>query len=249
MRRYAILTVVLLASATQAFPQAKQPIVKSRGEGIAVNAMLAAPDPAARIRAANELLAKYADTEFKGYALYLEAEAYLQMGDTANTIVYGEQALEADPKNYQAAVLLATTYANTTKDSDLDKEEKLTKVTKYASDVLEALKTATNPNPRLSDAEWTAAKREFEGQCYYALGMVAVYHNKMDDAAADFQRVADQDTDATDLIRAGRALLLAKKYEQAIVWFDRAASSQTATEQIKKLAAIDKARAQAMLKR
>lgn len=249
MRRPATLIVVTAAAAGLAFPQAKQPKVKSRGEGQAVNAMLQAPDPASRIKAADDLLSKYADTEFKSYALYLEADAYSQSNDTAKTIVYGEQALDADAKNYNAAVLLAKTYAGTTKSTDLDKAEKLTKISKYANDAIEALKTADKPNPKMTDPEWAKIKDDFSGQCYYALGVVAVYNNKLDDAKQDFQKVADMDTDPTDLIRAGRALLDAKKYEAAVEWFDKAAAAPNANDAIKRIAAADKARAQAMIKK
>src|SRR6516164_2803958 len=68
----AIVTVGL-AAGSLAMAQMK---VKSRGEGTAVNAMLSAQDPDARIKASEDLLAKYADTSFKAYALYIEADAW-----------------------------------------------------------------------------------------------------------------------------------------------------------------------------
>jgi tetratricopeptide (TPR) repeat protein len=241
-------TIVLLLAGTQAFAQ-KQMKPKSAKEGQAINAMLQAQDPDARIKAADELVSKFADTDFKSYAYYLEADAYQQKGDNEKAIVYGEQALDADPKNYQAAVLLAKTYAGTTHANDLDKEEKLAKAVKYANQALESIKTAEKPNPQLTDAQWTEVKNDFDGQCYYALGIAAVFHNKMDEATANFTKVAELDSDPTDLIRAGRALLDAKKYEQAIPWFDKAAAAPNANAQIKDIAAKDKARAQAMIKK
>ena len=133
--------------------------------------------------------------------------------------------------------------------NDLDKEEKLTKAAKYANLGLEALKTAEKPNAQLPDAQWTEVKNDFEGQCHYALGTVAAYHNKMDEVTAEFQKVAEMDADPTDLIRAGRVLLDLKKPEAAIVWFDKAAASPAANAQIKDIATKDKARAQSMVKK
>jgi len=247
MRRFAILTAVLTVAAIQAFGQAKQLKVKSKKEGEAVNALISAQDPDARIKAADELITKFSDTDFKAYALYLEADAFAQKNDNEKTIVYGEQALESDPKNYQASVLLARTYATTTKNTDLDKAEKISKITKYANDSLELLKTAAKPNAQLTDQQWTDTKNDFAGQCYFALGVAAAYSNKMDDVTANFQKVAEMDADPTDLIRAGRVLLELKKWEAAIVWFDKAAGAANANQQIKDIAAKDKARAQAML--
>lgn len=247
MRRYAIFVTVLLA-ANSAFAQ-KQMKPKSKGEETAIRAMLSAQDPESRIKAADELITKYADTEFKGHALYVEAESYAQIGNNEKAIVFGEQTLEADPKNFQADVLLAKLYASTTKSTDLDKEEKLTKAAKFANDALEVLKTAEKPNPQLTDADWTSAKNDFAGQCYFALGIVAAFHNKMDEANESFTKVAEMDADPTDLIRAGRVLIDLKKYEASIPWFDKAAASPNATAQIKQIATNDKTRAQAMLKK
>jgi len=248
MRRYAILVTVLLA-ATSAFAQTKQMKPKSKGEEAAIRAMLGAQDPNARIKAADELITKYADTDFKAFALYLEADSYSQLGNNEKAIVYAEQTLDADPKNYQAGVLLAKLYASGTKSTDLDKEEKLTKAAKYANDAIENLKTAEKPNPQLTDPQWTEMKNDFAGQCYLALGIAAAFHNKMDDANANFTKVAEMDTDPIDLIRAGRALLDLKKYEASIPLFDKAAASANANAQVKQIAAGDKARAEAMLKK
>ncbi len=252
MRRSKTFAAVFLAgtllAGMPAFAQ-KQMKPKSKKEADAIQAMLSAQDPDARIKAADELITKFADTEFKAYALYLEADSYQQKGDNDKAIVFGEQTLEADPKNYQAAVLLAKTYAGTTHNNDLDKEEKLTKATKYANQALEALKTAEKPNPQLPDAQWADVKKDFEGQCYYATAIVAAYHNKMDEVAADLDKVATMDTDPTDLIRAGRALLDAKKYAEAVPWFDKAIASPNANAQIKDIATKDKARAQAMIRK
>lgn len=249
MRRFttlAAVTVTAALSISSAFAQ-KMLKPKSPKEGQAINAMIQAPDPDARIKAADELITKFADTEFKGYALYLEADAYQQKGDAEKAIVYGEQCLEADPKNYQGAILLAKMYAQTTHVNDLDKAEKLGKVNKYGNLSLELLKTTEKPNAQLTDAQWTDIKKDFEGQIYFSLGVAAAYSNKMDDAKADFTKVAELDGDPTDLIRAGRALLDVKKYAEAVEWFDKAVASPNANDQIKKIAAGDKARATAML--
>jgi tetratricopeptide (TPR) repeat protein len=246
MRRSAVLAVLSLA-ATLAFAQTKQMKPKSKGEETAVRAMLGAQDPDARIKAADDLITKFADTEFKPYALYLEADAYAQKGDSDKAIVYGEQALEADPQSYQSAILLCKTYASTTHNNDLDKAEKIAKIEKYGHQGIEIIGTAAKPNPTLGDPEWTQIKNDLMGQAYLGLGIAAVFQNKIDDANTNFQKVADMDTDPTDLIRAGRALLDAKKYDQSLQWFDKAAAAPTANAQIKQIAANDKARAQSMM--
>jgi tetratricopeptide (TPR) repeat protein len=252
MRRIATTTTILFAgvfACAQLSPAQTKLKPKSNKEGQAFNAIIQAQDPDSRIKAADALITNFADTDFKSIALYLEAEAYVSKGDAEKAIVYAEQSVEADPKSYQALVLLAKTYASTTHVNDLDKEEKLKKTEKFATDGIEALKTAEKPNSQLTDAQWTEGKNDLAGQCYLALGIVATYRNKLDDAAANFQKVSEMDPDPTDLIRAGRALMDAKKYEQSLVWFDKAAALPQANAQVKQIAASDKARAQAQIKK
>ena len=90
------LIAALLMAGTLAMGQK----VKSKAEGEAVNAVLTATTPDQRIAAAENLLGKYKDTAFKSVVLQMEGEAYAQKGDGPNAIVYGDRAIEADPKNF-----------------------------------------------------------------------------------------------------------------------------------------------------
>jgi len=163
--------------------------------------------------------------------------------------VFGEQAIQADPKNYQAEVLLAKSYAAMTHNNDLDKADKVAKIEKNAKDALTNLQAATKPNPNLPDDQWNQIKNDLEGQAYYALGIAAIYGGKMDDATTDFQKVGELDQDPTDLIRGARAYMDAKKPEQAMQLLDKAAASPQANAQVKNIITSDKARAQAMMKK
>ena len=255
MRRFAILTTLIL-SGTLAFAQDKGaaaggPKVKSKAEGEAIMALQKAQqagDADAVIKASDELLTKFADTDFKAYTLGVEADAYLQKGDSAKAIVYGEQALEADPSSYTSSILLANVYAATTRPTDLDKEEKLKKAEKYANDGLALVAKAPKPNPQITDAQWDEAKKSEQAQAYQALAAVAVVRKKYDDGIAQYQKAIDLTGDPIMMIKAGRALLDAKKPAEAIAFFDKAAAAPNATAQAKQIAESDKKRAQSMQK-
>jgi hypothetical protein len=98
MKMKSLISALLLAG-TLAMGQPKP---KSQKEAEAVNAIITATTPDQKIAAADNLLSKYKDTAFKSLALQLEAEAYGQKGDGPNAIVYGDRAIEADPKNIHA---------------------------------------------------------------------------------------------------------------------------------------------------
>jgi tetratricopeptide (TPR) repeat protein len=127
MKRFALLALCLLTAAaafaqTKANPKSSGPKM-SKGERDAVQALLQSQSPDDRIKAADNLITKFADTPYKSFALYQEADAYEQKGDHTTAIVYSEQALDADPKNFDAEILLANVTAGQTKDTDLDKTE------------------------------------------------------------------------------------------------------------------------------
>jgi tetratricopeptide (TPR) repeat protein len=255
MRRLAILTVCTLAAAA-AFaqgppanaPSAPKKVVKTgpgpktQAEQQAVQALLQAQTPDDIIKAAEEVVTKFPSSDFKSFALEREGEAYLQKNDNAKAIVYGEQALEADPMNFDADNLLANVLAATTRETDLDKEEKLSKADKYAHD---SLTTLEGPKPWMyGDAQWVKVKSAAASQAYQALGNTALVRKKTDEAVADFQKGIDANPDPILMIRTGRALLTAKKPDEAIVWFDKAINAPDVPANIKGIAQTDKLRAQ-----
>jgi tetratricopeptide (TPR) repeat protein len=257
MRLRTLLTTCLLgalvasgAAFAQTKPAAaapKGPGPKSPAEAQAINAVIQAQTqpPDEMIKAVDALLAKYADTAYKSFALELEAEAYQHKNDNAKAIVYGEQALQADPKNFDAENLLANVTAATTRDTDLDKEEKLTKADKYAHDAIDTLEKDGKPPlmANLNDEQWTKTKNGAESLAWQALGTVALTRKKTDEAVADFQKGIELNPDPVLMIRAGRALLAARKPDDAIVYFQKVIDSADAPAQIKSIAEADKKRA------
>lgn len=259
MRRTALLAIGLLtalpgsqAAFAQNAPAAPQsvkkqkngPGPKSKGEAQAVTAVLQAQTPDDTIKAVDELLSKYADTDFKSFVLEIEAEAYQRKGDNTKAIVYGEQALQADPKNYNADVLLANIYAQTTRDTDLDKDDKLGKAGKYANEALETLKTVEkSPLFNLTDEQWAKTKAAADAEAWQALGTVALVRKKDDEAVADFEKGLAENPDPVLMIRTGRALLAAKKPDEAITYFEKVMNSADAPAQIKSIAQADRVRA------
>src|ERR1700733_9762342 len=205
MRRLAILTVCSLAAAA-AFAQAPPanhraapkkvvkngPGPKTQAEQQAVQALLQAQMPDDVIKACDELVTKFPSTDFKAFALEREGEAWQQKNDNAKAIVFGEQALEAVPMNFDADNLLANVLAATTRDTDLDKEEKLAKADKYSHDAMEALEAGKPPLfAKASDEAWARTKSGVQEQAWQALGLVAQDRKKSDEAIADFQKGID----------------------------------------------------------
>ena len=107
---------------------------KSQKEQAAIVAVQVASTPDARIAAIENVLTNFADTEFKVALLQMAVQSEQQKNDYAQIVFYCERLLKADPKNAFALVTLASETARHTRENDLDKDEQLTKVDKWAKD-------------------------------------------------------------------------------------------------------------------
>jgi tetratricopeptide (TPR) repeat protein len=217
----------------------KGPAPKSKGEVEALQALQAAGgDPDKSIAAAENLITKFADTEFKSIALYIEADAYQRKGDWDKMLIYAERVLEADPKDFRATLMLANYYASRTRENDLDREEKLGKAEKYANQVIEMVKTAPKPNPQITDEQWTDAKKDTTAEAYNNIGLANLTRKKYDAAAAAFKSAVEANSrpEPAYMVRLASALQSAGKNDEAIVWCDKVAAIPDAHPQIKSVA-------------
>jgi tetratricopeptide (TPR) repeat protein len=164
---------------------------KSKGELEALQAIQAEQDPTARMAKVDAFIQKYADTEFKEWALTRAAEAAEAKNDSAKLIIYSELAIDANPKAYSPMLMEAAELARTTRENDLDKEEKLSKAEKLAHQAMDIVPTATKPNPQIPDDQWEGVKKDYLGDAHRDLGMVASVRKKYDVAITEFKQASE----------------------------------------------------------
>ena len=215
---------------------------KTKGEVAAIQAVQAAKTPDEQITAIENVLTNFADTEYKNVLLQMAMQIETQKGDFAQTVFYAERLLDADPKNVFALNALASETARHTREFDLDKEEKLAKVDKWAKAALEAAPTAPKPNTTVTDAQWDGARKDMQAQAYEAMGMAASLRKKYDESVADYkQAIAVCATqDAATWLRLGQAYLDANKLDEAGDAFDKALTAANASPQVKSIAQAKK---------
>lgn len=207
-------------TATLAFAQPKP---KSQKEVDAIMAIQNAADPGARIAAVENLLTKFADTEFKSFALMVAAASAQQMNDFEKMVIYAERTLEADPKNFQSMLMLAGGIAQRTREHDLDREEKLGRVEKLCAQAMDVVKTAPKPNPDLTDEQWEGAKKDVTAQAYEALGQAAMVRKKYDVAAQNWKLAVDTaaSPDPATIVRLANAYNQMMKADESLAVLDK----------------------------
>ena len=243
-KKFFALTVVLLAIGTLTLPA--QPKPPSPDELKALQAILNATAADARVAAVDSFVSAFPKSEYKNFALTAAADAYEATGNSTKAIVYYQLALEANPKDYNAMLMLAAETARTTREFDLDREEKLAKAEKYAKDGIALIPVTPKLNPEMTDAQWDAMKKDDTARGHEALGLIAVARKKYDVATGEFKIAVDTAAEAppATLIRLGGAYTDAGQPDQAIATLDKVIAMPNLPDQLKKVAQAEKARAE-----
>ncbi len=204
----------------------------------------------AKMKAVDDFLAKFADTEFKSIVLEIAADAAERSNQYEKMVLYAERALEANPKSYMSMLQLARGLATHTREFDLDKEEKLSKAEKYANSAIEISKNAPKLRPEIPDDQWASAKKDFEAQGHEALALSAMVRKKFDMAANEFGMALNMapQKDPAIMVRLGAALTSAGKPEEGIKVLEQAIAFPGSSDQVKQIAQSEISRAKATKK-
>ncbi|HXR76467.1 MAG TPA: tetratricopeptide repeat protein [Bryobacteraceae bacterium] len=224
--------------------QPQGPRAKSQKELDALKQVQAATDPEQRITAIQNVLENFADTEYKQVLLDMAVQSAEQANDYPKIMIYGERATQGNPNDYEALTAMAAGTAQNTKEFDLDKEQKLAKVDKYAQQAIAAMKSASKPSGQLTDEQWEQEKKQLTAEAYASMGAAAMLRKKYDDAITNFKTAADTNPDAVILVRLADAYNNANQPDNAITTADRVIAMNDAPANLKQFAQAEKAKAQ-----
>ncbi len=156
---------------------------KSDDELKAYQAASAKTDPTEMEAAADAFGAKYPASELKGQ-LYIRAMTlYAQVNNGEKIIAVGRKAIAADPTNPIPLVQVASVLAETTRDTDLDREQRLNEAAKDAQAAIDNVNTGLIIPPNAPPDKVATAKTNILTMAYDTLGMVNM--NKKDFGAAE----------------------------------------------------------------
>lgn len=176
-------------------------------------------DPAQAEAAAKDFAAKFPDSELRS-ALYQRAmNLYAQGGNSEKVVELGRLAIAADPINPIPLMEVASTLAETTRDTDLDREQRLAEAAKDAQAAIDNLDTGLLLPPNPDPEKVAGAKRTILTNSYTALGMVSMSRNDYSAAAGDFQKAIDAGKDNPEAVlylRLSVAQDKQKDYQRAL---------------------------------
>lgn len=227
----------------------KQPAPKSQAELTALQAMFQAQQSGnadAVIKASEDLITKFADTDFKEVAFLFEAQAYRAKNDDPKAQIFAERVLSVNPNSFQADIMLGETIVKGTRENDLDREDKLTKADKYFADAITAVKASPKPNPQITDEQWADAQKQVQGEAHNGMGMAALTRKKYDAAIEHFKAASDADPrEPAYVARLASSYLQAGKLAEAGATADKILAMPEVHPQIKALATQIKTQAAA----
>jgi tetratricopeptide (TPR) repeat protein len=179
----------------------------------------AAADAAAVEKAANDFATKFPDSELK-VLLYRDAMHVYQSSNNADKMLeMGRQVLKLDPNDPEAMIGVAEVLTERTRDTDIDKDQRLAEATQLAQHALETIDTNIVV-PSGAPPEQVEGYKQFLRSSAYAIIGTQQY-NKEDYKGAEgaFRKSIDAFASQPDpivVLRLALALDKQQKYAEAL---------------------------------
>ena len=214
------------AAQSPAAPAAKHPPqAKTQPEFDAFKAASANQDPAAVEKAADEFATKFPDSELR-ILLYKTAMRGYQNANNADKMLdMGRKALAIDPDDPESLVDVAEVLTERTRDTDLDKDQRLDEARKASNKALQTIETDTVFPAGTPQENIDKYKSLLRSSAYSILGTLDFNKNDFPAAQTNFQKSIDaypQQPDPVTVLRLSLSLDKQNKYPEALAQANRA---------------------------
>ncbi len=201
-----------------------QPQPKSQDEYQAFTAVFAKNDPAAIEAGANDFATKFPDSNMK-ILLYMKAMGLYQETNNAEKCVeMGRKTLALDPKTPEALVTVATVLSERTRETDLDRDERLAEATKDANSAIELVDSLMVP-PNTPPERVEGVKKGLISMAYSALGTIDMTKKNFPSAEQYLKKSIDAGGTGSDPVTYLRLAVVQdqlKKYTDALAAANKA---------------------------
>lgn len=205
-------------------PGKRPPQAKTQAEFQAYKDAMALTDPAAAEKAADDFAGKFPDSELRVLVYKSVMAKYQQANNGDKMIDMARKALTIDPDDPQALLGVAQVLAERTRDTDLDKDQKLAEARKDAERSLVTIDTDI-PTTGYPPEQLAAFKNRSKSDAYAILGTLAFNDKNWTDAESNLRKSIDadpQEPDPVSIFRLAVALDMQSKIPEAIKYDDQA---------------------------
>jgi tetratricopeptide (TPR) repeat protein len=213
------------AGQAAAAPQGKRmPAAKTQPEFDAFNAARQLSDAPATEKAADDFATKFPDSELRPMLYKAAMQKYQMANNGEKMIEMARKALSYDADDPEALLAVAQGLAESTRDTDLDKDQKIAEAKKDAERALVTVDTDVPVTG--APAEQLAAFKNFlRSEAYSVLGTIAFKANNWTDAETNLRKSVDafpQQPDTIAVFRLAVALDMQNKIPDAMKYANQA---------------------------
>ncbi len=200
-------------------PQGKrQPAAKTQPEFDAYKTALQLTDAAAAEKAADDFAAKFPDSELRVVLFKAAMQRYQTANNGDKMLELSQKALAIDPDDPEALVGVAQVLAERTRDTDLDKDQKLAEAKKDAEHALVTVDTDV-PTAGYPPDKVDQFKRYMKSEAYAVLGTLASNAHNYPEAETNLRKSIDvfpEQVDSVAVLRLAVALDMQNKIPDAL---------------------------------
>ncbi len=202
----------------------RPPKANSQEEFAAYKTAAALTDAPALEKASDDFAVKYPDSELRPL-LYRSAMQRYQLANNADKMLeMGKKVLAIDPDDPEALVGVAQVMAERTRDTDLDRDQRLAEARKDAERALLTVETDI-PTSGYPPEQLTAYKAFLRSEAYAVLGKLLSDAKNWPDAETSLRKSIDafpQQVDSIAVLRLAVALDMQNKIPEALKYADQA---------------------------
>ena len=203
----------------------RPPQAKTQAEFDAYKVAAANTDPAALEKAADDFATKFPDSELRVLLYRTAMHTYQTSNKADNMMEMGRKVLKLDPDDPEALVGVAQVLAERTRESDLDKDQRLDEGSKLALHAVETTDTDITVPPGTPQDKIDQYKGFLRSTAYYVLGTIQYTREKYSDAEGYFRKSIDAfpaQPDPLAILRLALSLDKQEKYPEALKFANQA---------------------------
>ena len=182
-------------------------------------------DGAALEKAADDFATKFPESELRILLYRTAMHSYQTANNSDKMMDMGRKVLKIDPDDPEALVGVAQVLAERTRESDLDKDQRLDEGTKMALRAVETADTDITVPPGTPQDKVDAYKGFLRSNAYYVLGTIQYTREKYSDAEGYDRKSMDafpSQLDPLAVLRLALSLDKQEKYPEALKYANQA---------------------------